>query len=183
MRKLMFFSMFIILIASSCSTMQSSQMVYTNYEPDVRTSVKTYYMESSTQNLEPQNTIMASPMIADLKVIGDQIVYTETEAFKDIEVTTRVIDAMPNFKRIALCKAARQYNADLIIGATIDVVTNKDGRLEITVVGYPAKYTKFRNATKADIDLVKEGYKVIVNGEIDLDNPSNVVFTEKTIEK
>ena len=65
----------------------------------------------------------------------------------------------------------------------IDVVTNKDGRLEITVVGYPAKYTKFRNATKEDVELVKEGYKVIVNKGIDLDNPSNVVFTEKTIEK
>lgn len=66
-----------------------------------------------------------------------------------------MIDAIPNFKRIVLCKAARQYNADLIIGATIDVVTNKGGCLEITVVGYPAKYTKFRNATKENVELVK----------------------------
>lgn len=184
MRKIMFFSLFVILILSSCSTMQNSNpREVPRDEPDMKTSVKIYYMESSTQNLEPQNTIMASPMIADLKVIGDQIVYTEKEAFKDVEVTAKVIDAMPNFKRIALCKAARKYNADLIIGATIDVITNKDGRLEITVVGYPAKYTKFRNATKADIELVKEGYKVIVNGEIDLDKPSNVIFTEETIEK
>ena len=162
-------SVLAVLALASCSTVQ--------------TSVRIDYMESSTENLEPQNMIMTSPMIADLKVIGDQITYTETEAFKDIEVTRWVIDAIPNFKRIALCKAARQYNADLIIGATIDVVTNKDGRLEITVVGYPAKYTKFRNATKEDVELVKEGYKVIVNKGIDLDNPSNVVFTEKTIEK
>ena len=184
MRKLMFFSMFVILIASSCSTMKNQkQRENPREEPDMKTTEKTYYMESSTQNLEPQNTIMASPMIADLKVIGDQIVYTEKEAFKDVEVTTKVIDAISTFKRIALCKAARKYNADLIIGATIDVITNKDGRLEITVVGYPAKYTKFRNATKADIELVKEGYKVIVNGGLDLDKPSTVLFTEETIEK
>ena len=102
-------SVLAVLALVSCSTVQ--------------TSVRIDYMESSTENLEPQNMIMTSPMIADLKVIGDQITYTETEAFKDIEVTRWVIDAIPNFKRIALCKAARQYNADLIIGATIDVVT------------------------------------------------------------
>ena len=102
-------SVLAVLVLVSCSTVQ--------------TSVRIDYMESSTENLEPQNMIMTSPMIADLKVIGDQITYTETEAFKDIEVTRWVIDAIPNFKRIALCKAARQYNADLIIGATIDVVT------------------------------------------------------------
>lgn len=71
----------------------------------------------------------------------------------------------------------------MIIGATLDVVTNKDGRLEITVVGYPAKYTKFRNATKTDVELVKEGYHVIVNKGIDLSNPVNVTKTERTIEK
>ena len=171
MKKSVFFILVVFAIFSfmSCSTVQ--------------TSVKIAYMESSTENLEPQNMIMTSPMIADLKVIGDQITYTETEAFKDIEITSRVINAIPNFKRIALCKAARQYNADLIIGATLDVVTNKDGRLEITVIGYPAKYTKFRNATKEDVELVKEGYKVIVTKEIDLDNPSNVILTEETIEK
>lgn len=66
-------SVLAVLALVSCSTVQ--------------TSVRIDYMESSTENLEPQNMIMTSPMIADLKVIGDQITYTVTEAFKDIEVT------------------------------------------------------------------------------------------------
>lgn len=91
------FSAFIFLLLTSCSVMQSPPSQ--QEEPTTKTTIKIDYMESSTQNLEPQNMIMTSPMIADLKVIGDQITYTETEAFKDIEVTQWVINnAISNFK-------------------------------------------------------------------------------------
>jgi hypothetical protein len=41
------------------------------------------------------------------------------------------------------------------VGTIIDVITNDAGLLEITVSGYPAKYTNFRNATKTDIENVQ----------------------------
>jgi hypothetical protein len=62
---------------------------------------------------------------------------------------------MPEFKKIALSKAAKIHDADLLVGTIIDVITNDAGLLEITVSGYPAKYTNFRNATKTDIENVQ----------------------------
>ena len=71
-----------------------------------KTEVKVDYMEASSRYLEPTQSIMTSPLIADLSVVGGQISYTETEAFKDYEVTEALIDLVPSFKKIALCHAA-----------------------------------------------------------------------------
>ena len=121
-------------------------------------------------------------MSADLKGTGTQISYTETEAFKDLEVTESLINMIPTFKKIALCHAARAYNADMIIGALVDVVTNKNHRLEITITGYPACYVNFRNATSEDMDLVKKGLTTVRgSNEGVLDNPEEraEVYEEK----
>lgn len=129
------------------------------------------YMESSARYMEPSQNIMTTPMIADLEVVGGSVSYTESEAFKNYEVTEELTHLVPGFKRIALSRAARAHKADVIIGAMIDVITNENGRLEITITGYPARYTNFRNATSDDMDLVKKGQTVI------LDNSSNVLDT------
>lgn len=129
------------------------------------------YMESSARYMEPSQNIMTTPMIADLEVIGGSVSYTETEAFKNYEVAEELTQLVPGFKRIALSRAARAHKADVIIGAMVDVITNENGRLEITITGYPARYTNFRNATSNDIELVKKGQTVI------LDNSSNVLDT------
>lgn len=147
-----------------------------------RVEVTVDYMESSARYLEPSQSIMTTPMIADLKVTGSQISYTETEAFKDLEVTESLINMIPTFKKIALCHAARAYNADMIIGALVDVVTNKNHRLEITITGYPACYVNFRNATSEDLDLVKKGLTTVLgSNEGVLDNPEEraEVYEEK----
>ena len=129
------------------------------------------YMESSARYMEPSQNIMTTPMIADLEVFGGSVSYTETEAFKNYKVTEELTQLVPGFKRIALSRAARAHKADIIIGARVDVITNENGRLEITITGYPARYTNFRNATSDEIDLVKKGQAII------LDNSSNVLDT------
>lgn len=126
-----------------------------------KTEVLIDYMESTARYLEPTQSIMTTPLIADLSVVGGQISYTESEAFKNYEVTEALIDLIPGFKAIALCHAAWEHKADMIIGAMVDVVTNDKGRIEITVTGYPARYVNFRNATEDDMDLVKKGMTVI----------------------
>lgn len=108
-----------------------------------KTEVKVDYMELSARYLEPTQSIMTTPLIADLSVVGGQISYTETEAFKDYEVTDALIDLVPSFKKIALCHAARAHKADMI-GAMVDVITTDKGRLEITITGYPARYVNFK---------------------------------------
>lgn len=144
-------------------------------------SVQVDYMESSARYLEPTQSIMTTPLIADLAVTSGQISYTETEAFKDYEVTEELIELVPSFKAIALCHAARAHKADMIIGAMVDVITNDRGRLEITITGYPARYINFRNATEEDMELVRKGMTVVFDPQGDvLDKPEENIKVEET---
>lgn len=137
------------------------------------------YMESSARYMEPSQNIMTTPMIADLQVVGGSVSHTETEAFKNYEVTEELIQLVPGFKRIALSRAARAHKADVIIGAMVDVITNESGRLEITITGYPARYVNFRNATSNEIELVKKGQTVILDNSSDvLDAPDQQIKVE-----
>ena len=118
------------------------------------------YQESSTRTLEPDHYMMTAPIIADVVVSPNKISYTEKESYKIFPVTAgnaeQIKAMMPELKKIALSKAAKMYDADLLVGTIIDVITNDQGLLEITVSGYPAKYTNFRNATREDIENVQE---------------------------
>ena len=152
------------IILSSCATTLPTSLQTTETKVD--------YMESSARVLEPTQSIMTTTLIADLKVIGNRITYTETKAFEKYEVTEGLISFVPSFKKIALCNAARANDADIIIGALVDVITNDKGRFEITISGYPARYTNFRNATEKDMELVKQGLAIAFNNnESALDNP------------
>lgn len=122
------------------------------------------YKESSARNLEPMHSVMVAPLIADLEITGGQITYTEKDAFANYSVDVNVVKYIPDFKKVALSRAARAHKADAIIGATVDVITNAYGHLEITITGYPAKYTNFRNASSEDIKLVREGLETMAKG-------------------
>ncbi len=116
------------------------------------------YKESSARNIEPVHSVMVTPLIADLKITGDKISYTEAEEFDGYIISQKLIDDnLPGFKKIALSRAAQSCNADAIVGATLDVKTNEKGFIEITITGYPAKYVNWRNATQNDVDLVLGG--------------------------
>lgn len=121
---------------------------------------KVIYQESSTRNLEPDHNMVTTPIVADLKVSPSRITYTETEAYKLFPLTAEnakiMENLMPDFKRIALSRAARANDADILVGTVVDIITNNNGFLEITVSGYPAKYVNFRNATKEDLDLARD---------------------------
>ena len=121
--------------------------------------VSVEYQESSTRNLEPEHYMVTAPLIADIKVTADKITYTETEAFRKFPITVDNVKdikaMMPEFKKIALSRAAKAHNADLLVGTIIDVTTDVGGFICITVSGYPAKYVNFRNATSQDMDIVR----------------------------
>ncbi len=117
------------------------------------------YYESSVRILEPEQSMLLSPVMADLEVSNYKVIHTEKEAFAEIRITDAVIANMAEFKKIALSRAAKAHNADVLVGTIIDVATvNK--RLEITVSGYPAYYRNFRTATKADAELVQSALSV-----------------------
>ena len=99
--------------------------------------------------------LFRSPLIADLEVSDKKISYTEKEMFANLDVTNKLLTDMAELKKIALSRAAQAHNADILVGATIDVMT-KGERLEITVSGYPARYVKFRNVSEQDIKVMEK---------------------------
>ena len=123
----------------------------------VQTTIPTY-TELSTRVLEPEQKMLLTPVIADLKISDEKIHYSESVSLAGIsEVTPSFIQSISELKKIVLCRAARAYNADVLVAPTIDVVT-QDNKLEISVSGFPAYYTKIRNVTSDDVELLKVAY-------------------------
>ena len=141
MKKVLFSLSIAVAMFTSCATTTITQV--------------TDYMESSARVLEPEHSMLLTPIIADLKVSETKVYYTETEAFANHDVTPQLIQNISALKKIALSRAARAYKADVLVGSSIDIVT-KNGRLEITVSGYPAHYIKFRNVTKEEVELLRK---------------------------
>lgn len=121
---------------------------------------KIEYQESSARNLEPEHLMLLTPLIADLEVSAIKVQHTETKAFENIVITQDVLKMMSELKKVALSRAARECKADVLVGTTIDVITNSNGRLEITVTGYPAMYRNFRKAEAADLEVVEFARRV-----------------------
>ena len=162
MRKLLLFCV-TIAIVTSCST--------TEY---VTTSTTYDYRESSARLLEGNSNFIVTPTIADLEVSDTKITHKEKEAFAHFVVTRSVINNIAAYKRIALGKASKAYNADILLGAEIDVETI-DNHLVITVTGYPAVYKKFRNATEKDVELVRGVQEIRNSGSVIVDAPQQIM--------
>lgn len=114
------------------------------------------YKESSARTLEPNNYIFAAPLIADIQIVGERITHTEIAAFSDYVVDENILTYISEFKKVALGRALQKYNADALVGTLFNVITNESGHIEISVSGYPAKYTNFRNVTTSELSLLRE---------------------------
>ncbi len=137
--------------------------------PAVEVIQTTEYMESTARLLEPKQKMLLTTLIADLKVSAQKVYYTETEAFSKFKVTPALLKNIAELKKIAVSRAASAHKADVLVGTTIDVVT-KNGHLEITVSGYPAFYTKFRNVSEKDIALLKSAQSLDAKDGADIVN-------------
>lgn len=69
--------------------------------------------------------MMITPVIADLEVSNTRIKHVERAAFADVVVDGYAIqkENMENYKKIALSKAAKAYDADVLVASMIDVQT------------------------------------------------------------
>ena len=113
-----------------------------------------YYNESSARNIELGQRVLTTPMIADLKVVSDKKIEPYVEVFPFV-MSPQIKDAVPGFKRSAFANAAKKNNADALVGTDIIVTTNEEGFVVVTVTGYPAQYTNFRNATREDLWMLE----------------------------
>ena len=138
-----------------------------------------FYREASVRNIEPSQSAVITPMVADLQVITDESI-SNTITF-DVKVTAEVIGEIDNYKRLALLNTACKYKADTLVAALTNVDTNRMGYLEITVTGYPAKYVNFHPMTEKDLwitDLHSKN-KAVVKDEKPAFNPLSLFGGKK----
>ena len=106
----------------------------------------------SARSAEPQHQqVLTMPHLADLEVIGERFSYRVV--FRGI--TSLQEQDLENWRNIALADAVRAVNADIIVGALFETEFERgrhprDNELRVTVIGFPAIFTNFRNATKED---------------------------------
>ncbi len=115
------------------------------------------YNEATARNIEPEYAVFTTPIVADLDITPKRITHIEKDAFADIVVDAYTLrkENIEGYKKIALARAAKAHNADVLIGSMIEIRTI-DSSLVITVTGFPAKYVNFRNATREDTQLMRD---------------------------
>lgn len=115
------------------------------------------FTESMARMLEPELIMLLTPLAADLNVSSERITYVEREAFSHLKVNDQTLNNLDEYKKLALTNATNAHNADVMVGATINVTT-ENNKLVIQVSGYPATFANFRNTTLKDTELFKSAY-------------------------
>ena len=167
MKRVLFFTFAIAMSVISCAP---QRVIYKESECAPQ---RVIYKESEVRNLEPTQSAVVVPFVAELELISQQRV-SELYTF-DIVVTTAMLGEIENYKRNALLKTAQKYNADTMVGALISVDTDKKGKLEILVTGYPARYVNFRSMTKEEAWLNNTTHKGVVKTEDAANNQGGLV--------
>ena len=143
MKKLLFFAVFATLALTSCGPQ------------------RILYREASGRSVEPTPGAVFTPaLVADLNVLTDKSV-SNVVVFKDVAVTTAILGEIENYKKMALFETIQKYNADLMVASMINVNTTSRGQLELTVVGYPARYTNFRQISAQDSTALKYTKRIL----------------------
>lgn len=117
---------------------------------------KINYHSTESRDFEPRQGVIVTPLLADLKIT------TQTSVCDSIDFPILIATIAPNqmeswvseYKKQAMSLMLKKYKSDAIIAALTEVNTTSDGRMRITISGYPAKYVNFRSATANDIWMV-----------------------------
>ena len=121
------------------------------------------YDEAITHSVDVVTSAHITPIVADLNVQQTRITHKEVFANNirqiDVEHPRSEGSEISYIKNYTLTRAAKKYNADVIVAPTFEVSTSEDNKtVTVEVTGYPASYSNFRKATNADLDLIEHGY-------------------------
>lgn len=111
-------------------------------------SAKGEYRQSQSRLLEPTQQVFVRPLVVDLQVTTDER-QKAVWPFPEADIFKMTVGDVENLKINALYLTAQKFDADVIVAPTFDIRTVKKG-IEITVIGFPAKYTNWKVATKAE---------------------------------
>lgn len=142
-------------------------------------------IDSNARTLEPEHNMLLMPLAADLFVSPIRITHVETRAFEHesfMDASSLSKKTLDKYTTVALNRAANAHNADVIVGALIDITTI-DGKLKITISGYPANYRNFRNATIDDTEVIKAIQMQVDSLEIKEEQKLSTIFNFRQVKQ
>ena len=114
------------------------------------------YSEYKTAAI-PNPVIYSVPQIAELNISETRITYTERLNIRVTDYQNSRIDVIAQGeKEVVIGNAVKQNNCDVLVQPIVDIQSDKDGFLVVTVTGYPANYKNFRNYTPDDEWILKQ---------------------------
>lgn len=111
------------------------------------------YQSSQARILDVKTNAYVLPKVVELQILSDKRI-------KDsIYYTSSQIDALKgdegNIRANATFKICEKYDADVLVGGLFDIHNNRahTGYI-VTVIGYPAKFVKWRNYQSTDKEWI-----------------------------
>lgn len=140
----------------------------------------TSYSYSEYKTISPSQSVYTAPLMADLVVSKDRITYAE-RINKDITTMTDAeVDALATReKETVMANALKANNADVLVAPMINITTDVNKNLVIVIMGYPASYKNFRNATEADKWVIENAKAESAPTEKKSGSPIGDIFKKK----
>ena len=161
--KKLFFLLGVMALICSCSAPKATSYSYSEYK-----------------TISPSQSVYTAPLMADLVVSKDRITYAE-RINKDITTMTDAeVDALATReKETVMANALKANNADVLVAPMINITTDVNKNLVIVIMGYPASYKNFRNATEADKWVIENAKIEPAQPEKKSGNPVGDLFKKK----
>ena len=114
------------------------------------------YRESQARLAEPTMGVYIKPLVAELEIDKTKGKIKDTWFFsmREVEALSRDV---ANLRARALFKSTIEHDADVIVAASFDIASREDQTgYDVMVIGYPAKYVRWRTAdTATDIQWIQ----------------------------
>lgn len=114
------------------------------------------YEEAQARKVVPEIRTFVTPQICDMQMLSKSRETFGPYYFQIKSIEDTFNFELRNFQNRALYRAVQESDADAVIEPLFDTyVYEKDGKtLVIELSGYPVKYTNFRPATSAEVDMI-----------------------------
>ena len=101
--------------------------------------------------------VCVKPVVAEVRLLGGETPKRQvfTYKFTREEVEIGLKGDLGNVRSWATYKANEDAGSDVIMAATYKVETNDEGGYTVTVVGFPAVFSKWYTATKDDYEWIR----------------------------
>ncbi|MBQ8457501.1 MAG: hypothetical protein IJ540_07860 [Prevotella sp.] len=122
------------------------------------------FHEAQTRVIEPMQDVLVRPLVADLEIIKqERQTYPKSWQFREKKLAEMTRADLTDAKALAAYYAAQSHDADVILGATFEIINHVETKgnkqivseygVDVIVRGYPAKYTNWHKFGKDPDDL------------------------------